>query len=157
MGWHLNNSAGRRTLKPKSIGQSRKQGLRALPDHLKAKDTAREALAALKANGTLTQRQADENLDLLTEIIWRSNERQESFWASVFASVNARGSHPERQAQAAKYKANLFKWLDMNRENLKGNLDDVARDAITNRVVPRGFDWIRRRITDWNKSNDKKS
>ena len=132
-----------------------KEGLASLPSYLKAKNTAVDVLKKLHVNGAIAQDQIDSNIASIAEIIKISNDRQEDYWKSVFASVNARASHPERQAVSAKFQSTLFAWLDKTKPNHKGNLDDLAGKAVLAGVVPRSFHWIRKQITEWGKLQSK--
>ena len=135
--------------------QPPKEGLASLPSYLKAKNTAVEVLKQLHVNGAIAQDQIDSNIFSIAEIIKISNDRQEDYWKSVFASVNARASHPERQAVSANLQSILFAWLVRTKPNHIGNLDNLAGKAVLAGVVPRSFHWIRKQITEWEKLQSK--
>jgi len=132
-----------------------KEGLASLPSYLKAKNTAVDVLKQLHVNGAIAQDQIDSNIFSVTEIINISNDRQEDYWKSVFASVNARASHTERQAVSARFQSTLFAWLDRTKPNHRGNLDDLADKAHRAGVVQRSIPWIRKQITEWGKLQSK--
>ena len=137
--------------KPKEKKPSAPVGLAALPTFLNAKKTAEAVLAQLHESGAITKDQIDKNLPSITLIVQKLNDQQETFWKSVYASVNARASHSERQAESVKHSTTLFVWLDKHMPKHRGNLDHVAERAVSERVVPRSVPWVRKQITEWKK------
>ena len=71
-------------------------GLAALPTLLNAKETAEAVLAQLHESGAIAKDQIDKCLPSITQLVQKSNDQQEKFWKSVYASVNAIASHSGR-------------------------------------------------------------
>ncbi len=142
--------------KPKEKKPSAPVGLAALPTFLNAKKTAEAVLAQLHESGAIAKDQIDKCLPSITQLVQKSNDQQEKFWKSVYASVNAIASHTERTAKLIADRERLFTWLDQKMPIARKNLDGVAIQAASQKVVLRNTDWIRKRITDWNKLRKKK-